>query len=110
MIAAMKFPILSCAIVLTLALCALNAVYADSAIWNPHPISGDWDTAANWTPATVPNGPADIATFSTTSRSTVSLVNVQIEVASLIFDTAASNYTITVGGHNNFDLKLKSAS
>ena len=48
----------------------------------------------------MPNGPADIATFSTTSRSTVSLVNVQIEVASLIFDTAATNYTITVGGHN----------
>jgi autotransporter-associated beta strand protein len=101
MIATMKTPILSCAIILTFSLGALNAVYADSATWNLHPTSGDWDTAANWTPAIVPNGPADIATFSTTSRSTVSLANVQIEVASLIFDTAATNYTITVGVPNN---------
>ena len=97
----MRSPILSCAIILTLSLGALSTIHADSATWNLHPTSGDWDTAANWTPATVPNGPADIATFSTTSRSTVSLVNVQIEVASLIFDTAATNYTITVGVHNN---------
>jgi autotransporter-associated beta strand protein len=99
-IAAMRSPILSCAIILTLSLGALSTIHADSATWNLHPTSGNWDTAANWTPATVPNGPADIATFSTTSRSTVSLVNVQIEVASLIFDNAATNYTITVGGHN----------
>ena len=89
-----------------LSLGALNAAYADSATWTLNPISSDWNTAANWTPATVPNGPADIATFSTSSRSTVSLSNVQIEVASLIFDTAATNYTISVGGHNNFGGEL----
>ena len=102
----MKSPILSCAISLMLSLGALNAAYADSATWTLNPISSDWNTAANWTPATVPNGPADIATFSTSSRSTVSLSNVQIEVASLIFDTAATNYTISVGGHNNFGGEL----
>ena len=102
----MKSPILSCAIILTLSLGALNGIYADSATWSTNPISTDWNTAANWTPATVPNGPADIATFSTSSRSTVSLSNVQIEVASLIFDTAATNYTISVGGHNNFGGEL----
>ena len=101
MIAVMKSPIHSSAIILTLSLGALTAVYADSATWNLRPISSDWNTAANWTPATVPNGPADIATLSTSSRSTVSISNVQIEVASLIFDTAATNYTITVGVHNN---------
>jgi hypothetical protein len=37
--------------------------HAGSATWNFSPSSGDWSTAANWTPATVPNGPADIATF-----------------------------------------------
>ena len=26
-------------------------------------LSGDWNTAANWMPNTVPNGPSDIATF-----------------------------------------------
>jgi autotransporter-associated beta strand protein len=102
MIAAMKAPILSFAMVVALALGALNAVYADSATWNLHPTSNDWNTAANWTPATVPNGPADVATFSASSRSTVSLANVQIEVASLIFDTAATNYTIIVGGGTGF--------
>ena len=28
-----------------------------------NPSSGDWNTAANWTPTTVPNGPSDIAMF-----------------------------------------------
>lgn len=37
--------------------------YAGSAQWNLNPTSGDWNTAENWTPATVPNGPADVATF-----------------------------------------------
>src|SRR6266404_3664605 len=98
----MKALILSCAVVLTLSLGALNAVYADSATWGLNPTGSDWNTAAHWTPATVPNGPADIATFSTSSRSTVSLSNVQIEVASLIFDTAATNYTIIVGRETGF--------
>jgi hypothetical protein len=111
MIAAMKSSILCCAMILTLALSALNAVWADSATWNLHPISNDWNTAANWTPATVPNGPADIATFSTSARSTVSLANVQIEVASLIFDTVATNYTIIVGGGTGFgELTIGDAS
>jgi autotransporter-associated beta strand protein len=93
----MKSTIASCAIVLTLSLAALKTVYASSATWNLHPTSSNWNTAANWTPATVPNGPADIATFSPSSRSTVSLANVHIEVASLIFDTVATNYTILTG-------------
>jgi hypothetical protein len=34
--------------------------YAGSAHWNLNPTSGDWNTAANWTPNEVPNGPADL--------------------------------------------------
>ena len=63
----MKSPILSCAIALTLSLGALSAVYADSATWNLNPTSGDWNTANNWTPATVPNGRDDVASFSTSA-------------------------------------------
>lgn len=37
--------------------------HADSTTWDLNPTSGDWNTAANWTPTTVPNGPTDIATF-----------------------------------------------
>ena len=61
----MKSPILSCAIVLTISLGALSAVHAGSATWSANPINGNWNTAANWMPNTVPNGPADTATFAT---------------------------------------------
>jgi hypothetical protein len=44
-------------IIVNLAL-AIN-VHADSATWNLNPATNDWNTANNWTPATVPNGPAD---------------------------------------------------
>jgi hypothetical protein len=33
-----------------------------SATWKLNPGSGDWNTASNWMPATVPNGPSDVAT------------------------------------------------
>jgi len=72
-IAAMKSPILCCAMVLTLSLGALSAIYADSATWNLNPTSNDWNTAANWTPATVPDGPLDVATFAVSNTTGVSL-------------------------------------
>ena len=71
MIAAMKSPILSCAMILTFSLGALNVVYADSATWSMNPISSDWNTAENWTPPTVPNGPDDIATFALSHHANV---------------------------------------
>src|SRR4029077_5024945 len=46
---------------------------AGSATWDLDPISGDWNTAANWTPASVPNGPADIATFGLSNTTFVSI-------------------------------------
>ena len=73
-IAAMKAPILSCAIILTLSLGALNAIYADSATWNLNPTTGQWNNAGNWTPATVPNGPNDVATFGVSSETNVLLI------------------------------------
>jgi len=33
-----------------------NSVHAGSSTWGLNPASGDWNTATNWTPATVPNG------------------------------------------------------
>ena len=32
-------------------------IYAISAQWNLNPVSGDWNTAENWTPTTIPNAP-----------------------------------------------------
>ena len=77
-----------------LSLGALSAVYADSATWNLNPTSGQWNTATNWTPATIPNGPADVATFSVSNQTSVS-TSADTEVSSIIFEPAASPFTIT---------------
>jgi autotransporter-associated beta strand protein len=69
--------------------------YGGSAEWNLNPTSGDWNTAANWTPMTVPNGPADTATFGLSNTTDVS-ISANTEVNSITFTSAAANpYTIT---------------
>jgi len=97
MIAGTKTPVLSCAIILTLSLGALSALYADSATWSTNPISTDWNTAENWTPNTIPNGPDDIATFGFSGHSGV-LVSTDIEVSEVIFNAGASPFTISAAG------------
>jgi hypothetical protein len=63
--------------------------------WDLDPISGDWNTAANWTPTSVPNGPADAATFGLSNTTDVS-ISANTEVNGIIFTAAATNpYTIT---------------
>src|SRR5947207_2256102 len=69
--------------------------YAISAQWDLEPISGDWNTAANWTPMGVPNGPTDIATFGLSNTTNVS-ISANTEVNGITFTAAATNpYTIT---------------
>src|SRR5204862_8163342 len=88
-------------LILTITRCSLmlllpGSAYAISAQWDLDPISGDWNTAANWTPMGVPNGPADIATFGLSNTTDVSF-SADTEVNSLIFTPAATNpYSITV--------------
>jgi len=63
--------------------------------WDLDPISGDWNTAANWTPMGVPNGPADTATFALSNTTNVS-ISANTEVNGITFTSAATNpYTIT---------------
>src|SRR4026207_2002098 len=69
-----------------------NLVYAGSATWNLNTASGDWNTATNWTPATVPNGPADIATLGVSNSTDVS-VSTATEVDGIIFNPSASVFT-----------------
>ncbi len=95
MIAAMKSPILSFAIILTLSFGALNAVYADSATWSMTPISSDWNTAENWTPNTIPNGPNDVATFDPSSIADLTLSAETTEVTAIVFNPGASSFNIT---------------
>jgi autotransporter-associated beta strand protein len=67
---------------------------ADSATWNLNPTSGDWNTAANWTPATVPNGASETATFDVSNRTALS-VTANTEVDSILFSPGASAFAIT---------------
>src|SRR6516165_833829 len=72
-----------------------TVTYAISAEWHLDPISGDWNTAANWIQDGVPNGPADIAIFGLSHTTDVS-ISEDTEVNGIIFTSAATNpYTIT---------------
>ena len=67
--------------------------YAGSAQWNLSPATGDWNTATNWTPNTVPNGPSDVATFASSSQRAVSL-SADVEVSEIVFSPGASGFAI----------------
>lgn len=70
--------------------------HADSATWNLDPGSGDWNTAANWSPATIPNRPTDTATFASSNITDISL-SAETTVSGITFDPAASPFTISTG-------------
>ena len=78
-----------------LLLLVMNApAQAGSATWNLNPINGDWNTAANWTPATVPNGPGDIATFAASNQGAIS-ISAATEVSEIVFAPGAAAFTFT---------------
>jgi autotransporter-associated beta strand protein len=72
----------------------MQAGFAGSATWQLDPISGDWNTAANWMPNTVPNGPSDTATFAASNMTEMSLSS-SVEVNGIAFDPGASAFSIT---------------
>ncbi len=78
--------------------------FAGSATWKLNPTSGDWNTAANWTPSTVPNSSTDTATFDVSSRSNLSL-SASVKLDGITFDPGASAFSITVSP--NFLLTLE---
>jgi autotransporter-associated beta strand protein len=67
---------------------------AGSATWDLNPTSGDWNTAGNWTPATVPNGASDTATFGPSNTTDVS-ISANTEVNGVTFTSAAPLYHIS---------------
>jgi autotransporter-associated beta strand protein len=90
----LKRVILSAASALLAPVLMVATVHAGSATWNSNPGSGDWNTSANWTPATVPNGPGDVATFATSAQTAVSISN-GVTVDGITFSPGASAYTIS---------------
>jgi autotransporter-associated beta strand protein len=68
---------------------------AGSATWSSNPTSGDWNTAANWIPQTVPNSTTDVATFGPSNVTDVINSDTIVNLDSLIFSSGSSQYTIT---------------
>src|SRR6476660_6387542 len=70
---------------------------AGSATWNSNAVTQNWTDANNWTPPTVPNGPADTATFGFSNQTDVVLPESQrVELNQIVFDAGASPFTIAV--------------
>ncbi|HEY2712833.1 MAG TPA: autotransporter-associated beta strand repeat-containing protein [Chthoniobacterales bacterium] len=66
---------------------------AGSATWQQNPATGNWNTPTNWTPATVPNGSSDVATFASSAQTNVSVTS-GITLDSIVFQPDASPFTI----------------
>ena len=77
-----------------LLLAAQRQSLAGSATWATNPINGDWNTAANWTPQTVPNSSSDTATFATSNQTQIATSAIT-EIAGINFNAGADAFTIT---------------
>lgn len=86
-----------------LLLLIIRPSHAGSATWETSPSNGDWNTATNWTPVTVPNGTADTATFAISSQANVSL-SAPVLVDGVTFNAGASAFTIVAGGGTGLTL------
>ncbi len=89
----MKIPLFSTLLIFLVP----GVTQAGSASWNVNPATSDWNTAANWTPNTVPNGPTDTATFPSSNKPNP-VIQTSIELNELVFsDHVLTTYTILVG-------------
>ena len=70
---------------------------AQDATWLLKPASGDWNTASNWNPPTVPSGTATFGASNTTS-----IVIGASSISSILFNAGAPAYTFT--GRNVFTI------
>jgi hypothetical protein len=69
-----------------------SAAAGVNATWAAQPTSGDWNTAANWSPASVPTG---TATFDATSNPEVNFVpGSTATVQQIVFTAQAPAYTV----------------
>ena len=89
------------ALAVSLFMPGIQSSRAGSATWNLNPPRSYWNFATDWTPATVPNGPNDTATFrvSNTTDVIVEASNL-FEVNGIVFDAGAGGFTITVFSDN----------
>ncbi len=99
-------PFRPAAAVLLLMILTPGATFAGSATWQTSPASGNWNSAPNWMPNAVPNGPSDTATFAFSNKTDVSISH-NTEVNGIVFNAGASAFGVTVpGGANASFLEL----
>ena len=72
-----------------LAVASLPSAQAASATWNLNPTSNDWNTPTNWTPARVPDGPTDVATFAASNVTTV-MPSTFVTLGGIVFEPPLS--------------------
>src|SRR4051812_5246992 len=66
-----------------------TAAIAQDASWKSNPVSGDFNTGANWTPATVPDGTASFGASNTTSLT----LSAATTIGAFQFNPGAPSYT-----------------
>lgn len=76
------------------------AAHAQDATWLPAPATSDWNTPANWSPATVPTGTAFFGASNTTS---LTFAAAATSIGTMQFNTGAPAYTFTL---NNRSLSI----
>src|SRR5215472_9692635 len=81
-------------LILCVALLYTGRAFGGSATWNLSPGNSDWNTATNWTPATVPNDPSDVASFAVSNTTNITC-SAGVELDSIVFEPGASAFTIT---------------
>ncbi len=81
-------------ITISVTIVAAHTSHAGSATWNLNPTSGDWNTAANWTPAIVPDQETDVATFDVSNITSLSVSYPGVGIGRITFNPGASAYNI----------------
>ncbi len=74
--------------------------FAGSATWNLNPTSGEWSTASNWTPVTIPNQVSDTATFAQSNITDISTTGAPSNLDGIVFTLDASAFTISLADTN----------
>ncbi len=80
----------------TALLSVFGSASAQAQTWLASPGSGDWNTAGNWNPATVPNSTAAAVIFGTSTQNSVSLSS-GVAVGSITFN-GTTGYTVDLNG------------
>lgn len=87
-----------------LLLFTIQPSHAGSATWKTSPPTSDWHTPNNWSPATVPDGLSDTATFGTSNKTAISIADASdalTDLDGITFNSGASAYTLNLAAGNS---------